>query len=124
MFCWQNYSIISSAEYACVPTPFHPPLGSQRNGARLLGIVGATFEQGGVEIVDIDPDGSAALAGLKIGDVINSVDGKRVRSMPALAAALERVCQLGCMVRIGYMFRNPSFGLMQGADKTIALNRQ
>jgi len=55
---------------------------SQSNGTALLGIVGATFEQGGVEIVDIDPDGGAAQAGLKIGDVINSVDGKRVRSMP------------------------------------------
>jgi hypothetical protein len=31
-------------------------VGSSRNGANALGIVGATFEQGGVEIVDIDPD--------------------------------------------------------------------
>ena len=63
-------------------------VGSPRNGAKVLGIVGATFEQGDVEIVDIDPDGCAALAGLKIGDIINSVDGKRVRSMPALAGGV------------------------------------
>jgi membrane-associated protease RseP (regulator of RpoE activity) len=96
---------------------------SPRNVATLLGIVGATFEQGGVEIVDIDPDGTAALAGLKIGDIINSVDGKRVRSMPGLTAALGSR-QLSSIVRIGYMFRNPSFGLMQGADKIITLNKQ
>jgi hypothetical protein len=98
-------------------------VGSQPKGATLLGVVGATFEQGGVEIVDIDPDGGAALAGLKIGDVINSVDGKRIRSMPGLAAALESR-QPGSIVRIGYMFRNPSFGLMQGADKFVPLNKQ
>lgn len=89
----------------------------------MLGIVGAAFEQGGVEIVDIDPDGSAAVAGLKIGDIINSVDGKRVRSMPSLTAALGSR-QLSSIVRIGYMFRNPSFGLMQGADKIVTLNKQ
>ena len=79
---------------------------SQSNGRALLGIVGATFEQGGVEIVDIDPDGGAAQAGLKIGDVINSVDGKRVRSMPGLATALGNR-QLHSVIRMATCFRIP-----------------
>src|SRR5690242_19095139 len=79
---------VGTTAVATVPVPAgaidkgSASVGSPRNGATLLGIVGATFEQGGVEIVDLDPDGCAALAGLKIGDIINSVDGKRVRSMP------------------------------------------
>lgn len=105
-------------------SPENTDPGPGESSIPFLGIVVGTSEQGGgAEILEIDPDGVAALAGLKIGDIINSVDGKRVRSMPALAAALGNR-QLGSILHIGYMFRNPSFGLMQGVDKMVTLNKQ
>jgi serine protease Do len=42
----------------------------------------------GVVVTDIDPDGQAADAGLREGDVIRQVDGKAVRSAADLRAAL------------------------------------
>ena len=42
----------------------------------------------GVVVTDIDPDGRAADAGLREGDVIRQVDGKAVRSAADLRAAL------------------------------------
>ena len=43
----------------------------------------------GVVVTDIDPDGRAAEAGLREGDVIRQVDGKAVRSASDLRAALS-----------------------------------
>ena len=42
----------------------------------------------GVVVTDIDPDGRAADAGLREGDVIRQVDGKAVRSAAELRSAL------------------------------------
>jgi serine protease Do len=42
----------------------------------------------GVIIADIDPDGPAASAGLKIGDIVLTVDGTIIDSLPMLATSL------------------------------------
>jgi serine protease Do len=42
----------------------------------------------GVLLVDVKPGGPAESAGLKIGDVVQSIDGKPIRSLPQLAASL------------------------------------
>ncbi len=42
----------------------------------------------GVVIVDVKPGGSAEAAGLKINDVVLSVDGQQIRSLPQLASSL------------------------------------
>jgi serine protease Do len=42
----------------------------------------------GVVIDDVKPDEPAEKAGLKIGDIIQSIDGKQTRSLPQLAASL------------------------------------
>jgi serine protease Do len=46
-------------------------------------------DTGGVVVTDIDPDGRAADAGLREGDVIRQVDGKPVRSAAELRSALS-----------------------------------
>ncbi|MBS1852096.1 MAG: PDZ domain-containing protein [Acidobacteria bacterium] len=51
-----------------------------------LGLQAATRENGGAEIVEIIPNGVAALSSLRVGDVINSVDGKAIKSPMDLAA--------------------------------------
>ena len=42
----------------------------------------------GVIISDIAPEGPAAAAGVKTGDIVYSVDGRRIAGLPAFAAAL------------------------------------
>ena len=42
----------------------------------------------GVVISDVDPDGPAASAGLKIGDVVISADDRPIATLPALTAAM------------------------------------
>jgi hypothetical protein len=91
-----------------------------QSAAATLGLEVTTSEQGGVEIVKIDPDGAAALGGLQVGEVITSVDGKRVRNVTDLATALAGRMP-GSKVRVNYMFHNVSFGWMPGAEKVLIL---
>ncbi len=53
--------------------------------ARRLGVEG----ENGVAIVDVDPEGAAAQAGLREGDVITRANGKAVTSAAELRAAIE-----------------------------------
>jgi serine protease Do len=44
---------------------------------------------GGVAVVDVDPQGAAAEAGLREGDVITKANGQSVRSAAELRAAID-----------------------------------
>jgi hypothetical protein len=91
-----------------------------QNGAVLLGLVVTTWEQYGAEIMKITPDSAADLVGLHVGDVIVSVEGKRVRSASDFAAALVNRAP-GSKIRLGYMFPN-NLGWMPGAERVLTLH--
>jgi tetratricopeptide (TPR) repeat protein len=58
-----------------------------------LALRDATWARGGrraAEIVEVAPDGAAALAGLRVGDLILRIDGAAVPSAAALDAALRQ----------------------------------
>jgi hypothetical protein len=95
----------------------HP---QSQNVAALLGLEVTTSEQGGVDIVKIDPNSAADLAGLRVGDVINSVDGKPIRGVKDFAAALANRPPES-KIRIGYMFSmfQNNTGWVQGAEKAL-----
>ena len=60
-----------------------------RNG-RTLGIVAAAAE-GGVLVLEVEPDSPAERASLRAQDVITALDGQRVASATAIAEALRAV---------------------------------
>jgi hypothetical protein len=70
----------------------------------LLGVVVKSGRNQGAEIADVAPNGVADLARIRVGDVINAVDGKPVNSPMELATALSAISP-GSKVRIGYMIR-------------------
>lgn len=70
----------------------------------VLGVVVAAGRNSGAEITDESPNGVAALAGLHPGDVINTVDGKSVKTPMELAAELAGR-HAGDKVRLGYLVR-------------------
>jgi membrane-associated protease RseP (regulator of RpoE activity) len=70
----------------------------------ILGLVVSAREGGGAEIKEVAPGSIAADAGLNSGDVINSVDGKTVRSPMELAAELSSRVP-GEKIKIGYLVR-------------------
>ena len=70
----------------------------------LLGITAAIGNNPGAEVTDEAPNGVAALAGIRVGDVINAVDGKPVSTPMELAAVLVSH-QAGDKVRIGFLIR-------------------
>jgi S1-C subfamily serine protease len=67
-----------------------------------LGVVVTLGRNQGAEITSEAPNGVAALAGLHVGDVINAVDGKPVKTPMELAAELANR-PTGDKVRLGYM---------------------
>ncbi len=69
-----------------------------------LGLRAATAENSGAEIVALDPNGTAALAGLGVGDIINSIDGKLVRTAMDLSLQLSDR-QPGTVIELGFMIR-------------------
>jgi hypothetical protein len=102
-------SVGASAEQVPQATP--APVGSQRIAPRAagagmsipaLGIRAVPESSQGAMIASEEPNGIAALAGLHAGDVINSVDGKPVKSPAELAAALSELPS-GAKVRLGFM---------------------
>jgi hypothetical protein len=67
-----------------------------------LGVMVTLGRSQGAEITDEAPNGIAVLAGLHVGDVINRVDGKPVKTPMELAAELsDRTA--GEKVRLGYL---------------------
>jgi hypothetical protein len=69
-----------------------------------LGIRAAASGSTGAEVEDIAPGSVAELAGLKIGDVINAIDGKPVRTPMELASELSAKPP-GTKVELGMMIR-------------------
>jgi membrane protease YdiL (CAAX protease family) len=66
-----------------------------------LGVIGEAHERG-VSITSVGPDTAAAKAGLRIGDVIVSLDGEHVADLPGLTRAVRRR-QVGQTVVIEYL---------------------
>jgi hypothetical protein len=83
-----------------------------------LGIVAGTRVNVGAEVTGVVRDGVAEKAGLHVGDVINAVDRRPVRTAMELAAELWNRAP-GSSVRLGYVFRSatsiPADGRSSGA---------
>ncbi|MGC1371945.1 MAG: PDZ domain-containing protein [Candidatus Sulfotelmatobacter sp.] len=84
-----------------------------------LGITVGASEQNGVLIVRITEDSAAYLSGMHVGDVINFIDGKRIRSEADFVAAMSGR-KAGSTVRVNYMFHS-GLGWMQGSEKVLTL---
>lgn len=69
-----------------------------------LGIRASAEHSPGVTIASEEPNGIAALAGLREGDVINSVDGKPVRTPMELVAELANHAA-GDKIKLGFLIR-------------------
>jgi hypothetical protein len=67
-----------------------------------LGLSASAAESGGAEVRKVVPGSLAAFAGLRAGDVINSIDGKSVRTPMELAAQLSER-KPGDKIKIGYL---------------------
>lgn len=75
-----------------------------RTNIPALGVMVGLGRNPGAEIAEESPNGVAALAGLHVEDVINSVDGKPIKTPMELAAELStRVAS--DKVRLGYLIR-------------------
>jgi len=83
-----------------------------------LGIVADTRVNVGAEVTGVVRDGVAEKAGLRVGDVINAVDRRPVRTATELAEKLRNRAP-GSSVRLGYVFRSatsiPADGRSTGA---------
>jgi membrane-associated protease RseP (regulator of RpoE activity) len=95
---------------SAAPVNTQPPIPRATTGAPhgtgmridALGIMVTVGRNTGAEISDEAPNGVAALAGLHPGDVINSVDGKPVKTPMELAVELSNR-PAGDKVRLGYL---------------------
>jgi len=67
--------------------------------------VASTRVNVGAEVTGVVRDGVAEKAGLHVGDVINAVDRRPVRTAMELAAELWKRAP-GSSVRLGYVFRS------------------
>ena len=69
-----------------------------------LGVTAVIGSNPGAEIADEAPNSIAALAGMHAGDVINTVDGKPVKTPLELAAELTNHAA-GDKIKIGFLIR-------------------
>ncbi len=69
-----------------------------------LGIMAVIGRNPGAEVTDEAPNGLAALSGIHVGDVINTVDGKPISTPMELAAELANR-PAGDKVKIGFLIR-------------------
>jgi PDZ domain len=91
--------------------------GKGQNGIASLGLTVTNSENGGAQIVKIASASPAEIAGLHVGDVLWSVDGKRIGSVPELEATLgDRIS--GSTVRVQYLFHT-NLGWMPGSEKVL-----
>lgn len=66
-----------------------------------LGVYVVQADNGGAKVRELIPNGAAALAGLRSGDIINTVNGSPVRSPAELSTALSAFSP-GSSVHLGY----------------------
>jgi hypothetical protein len=78
----------------------------------VLGITVRPWRDSGVEIVDVQQGGAAHQAGSNVGDVINAVGGKKVRTPMELGVELANRPQ-GSQVRLGYLYHTSAVGFIQ-----------
>ena len=69
-----------------------------------LGLRAVTAESGGAKIVALDPNGTAALAGLGVGDIIDGIDGRPIRTAMEMAIELSNRPS-GAMIEVGFMIQ-------------------
>lgn len=79
--------------------PITPSAGMKIGALGIMAMLGANP---GAEVTDEAPNGAAALAGIHVGDVINTVDGKPIRTPMELAAELANR-PTGDKIRIGFL---------------------
>ncbi len=85
----------------------------------MLGVVVRTKSNIGAEVVGVASGSDAAKAGLKVGDVISSVDGERITSVRDLANALANRAT-GSSIRLSWLFRS-NLGWMPTPDSVLIL---
>lgn len=81
---------------------------SSRPASGVLGILGGDWTDSythGVEILEVVPGGSAAVAGLHVHEVITDVNGRSIASTADLASALSQNGP-GAKIIVGYMFKS------------------
>jgi S1-C subfamily serine protease len=74
--------------------------GMQREGRRPWLGVDSLEEDGRVKVMQVDNDSPAAMAGLKAGDIILSVDGREVSTLPLFYHSLWGAGPPGTPVRL------------------------
>jgi hypothetical protein len=105
---------VTSAQFTVLPRP----TSGSSVALPSLGIVAATRVNVGAEVTGVVRDSVAEKAGLSVGDVINAVDRRPVRTAMELAEKLRNRAP-GSSVRLGYVFRSatstPADGRSTGA---------
>ena len=121
-----TFGVDSSLASTGTAVQTHPgsasPATNQSGDSNSLGATLTNSKEGGVEITGFLPNSPIQAASLHAGDVIISVDGKRVRSVPELEAALSNRPS-GSIVHLGYMFHT-NVGWMTGVDKALTLGQR
>jgi hypothetical protein len=107
-----QYTIEASAKNSA-------PMTTKERGPTTCASLGIKTESdlAGAKISEITPASVAAGAGLHVGDIINSVEGKAVRGPAELEAELQNRAP-GTSIRVVYMFRSSAMGYF---SKEVAL---
>ena len=86
------------------PTPRNTTIPGKMTVASLGVVVAPTDENRGVRVVDVVAGSAASLAGIHIYDVINTINGTKVRTPDDLVNALSGA-GVGSSVKVGYLIR-------------------
>jgi membrane-associated protease RseP (regulator of RpoE activity) len=112
------YSFGGMDRVRTTPRPTAPPVPGTGMPIPSLGITAIVGSNPGAEITDEAPNGVAALSSIHVGDVINAVDGKPVRTPMELAAELVNR-PAGDKIKLGVLIR----GLWQTETVLVLGNR-